>query len=952
MTAEGDSSTPQLQLDIDPLVRDGARARTIAALFGEQNVGPVEIGGCEVLGVIGRGGMGVVYRAYDARLGRTIAIKRLLPSRTSGPQRRQLLEEARQLARVQHEHVVEVFEVGEHDGSPYLAMEYVEGPSLQQWLRSADREPDEICTLLLQAGRGLAAAHARDVVHLDFKPANVLVAPGPNAKVADFGLAQLFAPGTLDANVGIPAALTLSGAAGTPAYMAPEQCRGQVSAKTDQFAFAVSMLEALGGRRPFGASIPALLDRDEYARQLRAFRCEGTPHRMLTALRRACAYDPEQRWPSLRALLEVLAPPTRREWGTAAVFASSVVVAGLGAWVAVGSSEPSPCTPLSEGIVQAWGATTRDEVNAALGLVETSGATSGQRFILERLDGVAHSWAEQRLALCEAARSDTGPEDPLLDQRFSCLQSSQTALASAVTFAHDEPQRVITQPQALVASLPDVSACSEDERLRADEPPVPTALKAEVESVQRTLVRVEILHRLGDLTSAKEMLEDAEAQSKTIAHAPLHARLDSLHGSLALTGLDHAGARVRLEAAFDSANALGMVDLACSVALDLAFLLATEAGAEDDDPQRWLRHAEALNERGGDHLRLPLALASAAVARSRGDLEGALASLTEAVEESSRSATPLEQAKHLANRSVVLVQLGRFEEAEHGVRDAWRLNRTNLSDAHPLALLSEVRLANVLRIQGKAAESLPHAQHAYAGLRGRGSDGELEASSALGNSLSALSDPRACAQLEESVALATALFHAEHPIVAPHKLNLAGCVAASGDASKAVQLLQDVVDLFERVQSPNLSIAQHALSDTLLRLAVERPEPEATQLRERAERVSRISADATASARGPDTPLQAGALEVRGRALLQLGRPAEAEPVFTRVVSLRQSHRTDLLPRAELLLQIARRETGAQNVERLQTARDAVAATEADLTTAWLEAWLITHGLDPIDAKD
>ncbi len=617
-----DSERPALQLDIDTLVGDGVRARTMAALFGEDDASPTSIGAYQIHGVIGRGGMGVVYRATDAALNRTVAIKRVLPERANPGRDDRLLEEARQLARIQHPNVVEVFEVGEHKGSPYLVLEYVPGPSLQQWLTTEEHTPQQVYAMFLQAGRGLAAAHARDVVHLDFKPANVLVAPGPTAKVADFGLAQLFARDTTRCASETGTDLTLSRAAGTPAYMAPEQFRGRVSAKADQFAFAVSMLQALSGHHPLEGAVAASLEPQEAAARLRSVRCKGTPRHAVAALRRACAHDPEQRWPSLAALLDVLEARSHRDWRTAAVFASSVLTAGLLAWFAGGSVRPPSCVELSEEAAQAWGSAARDQVVEALRSADAPGPSAGQGFILAQLDAAAESWAEQRRDACEAMRAGGGLDDATLDRRFACLDATREAIASAAAFARDAPQRVLLRPQALTASLPEPSGCLQDERLRSGGPPVPAAAQPQVASVRRTLVRAHILHELQDFEAASEALDDAELQLRSLDYAPLRAQLDRQRGSLALSELDYPEAQLRLEAAFDSANALGMVELACEAALDLALLFGSEAGVPADNAERWLHHAAALSERGGDELSLRLSTTRAAVAQGTAWIDG------------------------------------------------------------------------------------------------------------------------------------------------------------------------------------------------------------------------------------------------------------------------------------------------------------------------------------------
>ena len=220
-----------------------------------------------IVDTLGRGGMGVVYAAYDPELDRKIAVKVLaqgLPSDASG---RRLVSEAKAMAKLSHPNVVSVYDVAEADGAVFLAMELVEGRTLARWLEDAPRTLREILEVFVPAGRGLAAAHAAGLVHRDFKPHNVMVADDGRVVVLDFGIARR-SPGieagreteeppsdSVDASQ--PETM---GPVGTPAFMSPEQIeRAVVDARTDQFSFCVSLYRAVYGEAPFaGASVAEL----------------------------------------------------------------------------------------------------------------------------------------------------------------------------------------------------------------------------------------------------------------------------------------------------------------------------------------------------------------------------------------------------------------------------------------------------------------------------------------------------------------------------------------------------------------------------------------------------------------------------------------------------------------------------------------------------------------------
>jgi serine/threonine protein kinase len=208
------------------------------------------IGRYRITCTLGRGGMGTVYEAHDETLKRSVAIKLLSPA--SGQLPTQVVSEARSLAQLSHPNVVTVYDVGRAEpGLLFIAMELVRGPTLAQWLASGPRSLPEALSLLIQAGRGLAAAHASGIVHRDFKPSNVLVGIDGRVRVVDFGLAQAME----EAASGPPGAIV-----GTPSYMSPEQLAGlPTSPASDQYSFCATLHEALCGTRPFrGVDVSSL----------------------------------------------------------------------------------------------------------------------------------------------------------------------------------------------------------------------------------------------------------------------------------------------------------------------------------------------------------------------------------------------------------------------------------------------------------------------------------------------------------------------------------------------------------------------------------------------------------------------------------------------------------------------------------------------------------------------
>jgi serine/threonine-protein kinase len=261
------------------------------------------LGSYEIKGVIGRGGMGVVLKAFDPALHRNVAIKVLSPHLAgNGAGRRRFLREARAAAAVAHEHVVSVFAVVETAGLPFIVMEYVPGGSLQDRLdRHGPLALPEILRIGMQTAAGLAAAHAQGLVHRDVKPANILLENGiERVKLTDFGLARAVAD----------ASMTQSGVvAGTPHYMAPEQARGEpTDHRADLFSLGSTLYTMCTGLPPFRAETPVAVVRrvsDDEPRPIRELNPE-IPAWLEAIVERLHAKDPADRFASASELADLL----------------------------------------------------------------------------------------------------------------------------------------------------------------------------------------------------------------------------------------------------------------------------------------------------------------------------------------------------------------------------------------------------------------------------------------------------------------------------------------------------------------------------------------------------------------------------------------------------------------------------------------------------------------------
>src|SRR5438105_1121919 len=258
------------------------------------------LGRYRIVSLLGKGGMGEVYCAHDARLGRDVAVKVVRAGARRDPQLQRRFEtEAMVVGSLNHPNVMAVFDAGEHDGCPYLVTELLEGETLAQRLRKGPLAPRAAVEVAIAVARALSAAHARGVVHRDLKPANIFVTTDGRIKVIDFGVAKWIPLSPLDGEN------TAAGVViGTPGYMSPEQARGEpADARSDLFSLGAVLYEMLCGREAFrrgsaleelDAILPGVLPGRAIPRQL-----QGLVHRCL-------AKRPEDRFQSAQELLAKL----------------------------------------------------------------------------------------------------------------------------------------------------------------------------------------------------------------------------------------------------------------------------------------------------------------------------------------------------------------------------------------------------------------------------------------------------------------------------------------------------------------------------------------------------------------------------------------------------------------------------------------------------------------------
>lgn len=485
--------------------------------------GTILDGKLRVESVLGRGGMGVVYLAHHLKLDRLVALK-LTVAEGEGATKR-LLAEARAMARVIHENVIVVYDVGTFGDGVFIAMEYLDGGTVRDWLKEP-RTWREVIALFVQAGRGLEAAHERGLVHRDFKPENVLLGRDGRVRVGDFGLA-LAQPAMQDSDgtgesqeesgrSSKTSRLTAPGsAAGTPAYMAPEQAFGDLAdARSDQFSFCVSLFEGLFEQRPFEAStLPELLGAISEGRIHVPAKRTGVPGHIRRALVVGLSVGRNDRFPNMGALLAELArdpaATLRRGSATAAVVAGVAVAT----W-AFAARDDDACAGSDLALEDVWGEDIAAKIEAAFSATEVPDAAQAWSRAEEVLAEYADAWKDAHRETCEATHRHKTQSAELLDLRMACLDRRRRALAATVAVLSEPDPAIVRNARAAASGLPELDRCRDIDTLR-EVVAIPADKVEEAGAVQATLAlaaaNVAAGHPKEGQQLANEALSTAEA---------------------------------------------------------------------------------------------------------------------------------------------------------------------------------------------------------------------------------------------------------------------------------------------------------------------------------------------------------------------------------------------------------------------------------------------------------
>ena len=502
-----------------------------------------------ILRQLAAGGMSVVYVAYDPELNRQVALKVMRPGGPEGDAAasERLLREAQAMAQLSHVNVVHVYDVGVVDQRVYMAMEYVRGETLEEWLESATRSWQDIVHVLVRAGRGLAAAHAVGLVHLDFKPRNVLVGEDGEVRVVDFGLARPPRSGdSLDEPLResdveprvVKDLMTTSGrlivpitqygmVMGTPGYMAAEQLAGEgADARSDQFAFAATAWYALYNARPFSGKTSRELNHAVMIGKVTPPPAgRQVPPRIRRLLERGLSNDPDERHASLAELLDGLeADPARPARRAALGLGALLLVAAAGYGLARSDNQGPTCDGGGELLRGVWDEDRRAQVVGAIRADPRPFAEYVSDAVTKSLDDWSTEWLAMYRDSCAATHIRGEQSTALLDLRTRCLRRHLGELRALTDTLIEADATVVERATEAVGTLSAVDACADVEALEQSIRPIAPELQTKVEATYERLAKAIALRVGGQVPRGAGALDRGPARGRGARVPTAHRR--------------------------------------------------------------------------------------------------------------------------------------------------------------------------------------------------------------------------------------------------------------------------------------------------------------------------------------------------------------------------------------------------------------------------------------------
>lgn len=825
------------------------------------------VGRYVILAELGRGGMGVVYSAYDPELDRKVALKllRTSPGSSKGGERTRLMREAQAMAQLNHPNVATVHDVGSHAGSVFIAMEFVEGRTLTDWLVREQRNREQILAIFRDAGVGLAAAHSKGLIHRDFKPDNVMVGDDGRVRVMDFGLARPVGDGdsvsgpvrelegleTSVSNRALSEQLTHVGALlGTPRYMAPEQWLAEpADARSDQFAFCIALWEALYREPPFSAESPAALALVVTEGRIKEPSSRGAvPGWLRRTLQRGLASNADERWPSMDALLEALGrDPTRQRRRIGAL-----VVVGVAAGAVFGVQRiqhnrgMEACAATGEEIEAHW----NGEVAATLGAHLTQGQPEYAQVVAQRvtdqLDNFATGWRSVRTESCVAGTVDGTLDATTLARARDCHAEQLDALQAAIDVIGSSAGDVAARHAIpALSALPAPSSCADERALaRRMEPVADTSDPDRVAALRQTSWRASMLFLVERYEEALEVATGAQEEAEALGLERLRAEAALRVGEIQWEAKPRE-AREQLVEAYFAASAAQLDGLAADAAIKIARLDARNPD-EKSEIVHWAR------------------LADTAMRRSDED-------------------TPLRRAAYIDALALHHKEVGDYPAAAAKFDEALTLRRAELGDAHPDVAMNARNVGTMYGAGGRyreALEKLEQALEVWVTAMGDDHPGVTQFLDAIGNTQWFLGDyDQAMATFERALEVRMASVGPEHPGVAASHASLGHVHWARGEMKKAEESYAKALAINEKAYGKDSFEVSGDLISLGSAIVGSDRQREAAELFERARRIIEET-------RGPDHEQLGQVLENLAAVRSKLGEDDVAEKHARRALEI------------------------------------------------------------------
>ena len=635
-----------------------------------------------IVGQLGRGGMGVVYEALDPELDRKVAIKLFSvgsSGRRESDQRalaQSLVAEAKAIAKINHQNVVSVYDVGMDHNEVFVAMELIRGRTLNEWCKLHCRTWQDTLKVYLQLAPGLSAVHEAGLVHRDFKPENVLVSEDGIPKLLDFGIAfdqQVSQQVTFGAANGDVGNATVVDIAGTPAYMSPEQHLGRdVGPQSDQFSFCVALYEAITGVRPFSGSSRMALTFAVQNSEIQSPRISTrVPKRILKALRKGLAAQPRDRYASIEQLCSVLRQnPSRRRlsWFMGiSIGASSLLV--LQDAQSQNLAIETQCREAASRLDESWAGEKQvfDRTSAPPALWGQA------RYKLRKL---SEQWRQSYFDVCVAKSKglQSSATVPIVDQ-LRCLENQKEDLDALIRVSDDPDRNDPHKLMLLISNTPEPASCADQSAIELEISRPTDPVRAQEVSLIRTEVRR--LQQRIELGQFQGLLPEALAvrqRGSATGFLPVIAETNLL----AIEAHQHSGRSNTLLAWGRQSLEIGEAISSDEIVVDALRLMIFESGyrlGDYESSRNMLNHALAHARRiddGGKSLALlyavgvPIYIAHGKMRRAS-ELAG-LSMRNEALSSDERVGS-------LNNWGVALYYLGEFTEAAERIERAVRIHR-------------------------------------------------------------------------------------------------------------------------------------------------------------------------------------------------------------------------------------------------------------------------------------